>query len=131
MAALADRPSVILRVAHRVLAIPVEHVVETMRPLPIVDGRAEIRGAPCPVVDVACALALTADAPARRFVIVRGAHGPIALAVDDVIGVGPLGDGAPVTATSEDLAAVLRDARWIAASDLHAAAGAAEPHGVS
>jgi purine-binding chemotaxis protein CheW len=70
-------------------------VIETMRPQPIeaiagapgfVLGLAVIRGEPVPVVDVARLLG-TESAQPRRFVTVRGARRPIALAVDAVLGV--------------------------------------------
>src|SRR5215831_758193 len=70
-------------------------VIETMRVLPIeaiagaprfVLGLAVIRGEPVPVVDVARLLGAEAAQP-RRFVTVRGARRPIALAVDAVLGV--------------------------------------------
>jgi len=69
-------------------------VIETMRPQPIealagapgfVLGLAVIRGEPVPVVDVARLLGT--DGAPRRFVTVRGARRPIALAVDAVLGV--------------------------------------------
>jgi purine-binding chemotaxis protein CheW len=131
---------VVVRVADRALAIPVEHVIETMRPLPIIPdpdearlGHAQIRGAPCPVIDLAHHLGLTADAPARRFVVVRGARGPVALqvlAVDDVCALGD-GPALEIPPRSHDLGLerVWRDARWLR-SGLHGAAGAAEPHAV-
>jgi len=70
-------------------------VIETMRPQPIeviagaprfVLGLAVIRGEPVPVVDVARLLGVDGAQP-RRFVTVRGARRPIALAVDAVLGV--------------------------------------------
>ncbi|HZE91839.1 MAG TPA: chemotaxis protein CheW, partial [Rhizobacter sp.] len=70
--------SVICRVQGRLCALPLSHVVETMRPLPtetiagapdFVCGLAVIRGAPVPVVDLARLLGAT-DTQARRFVTV-------------------------------------------------------------
>jgi chemotaxis signal transduction protein len=137
---------VVVRVADRALAIPVEHVIETMRPLPIISepapapyalGHARIRGAPCPVIDLARRLGLTDDAPASRFIVVRGDHGAVALQVSAVVGIAALGDGPPISIpsstnerfTDDGLDRVWRDARW-ARSGLHGAAGAAEPHAV-
>ena len=128
-----------MRVADRVLAIPVEHVIETMRPLPILASRSRIRGAPCPVIDLASRLGLRDPAPPRRFVIVRGAHGPVALQVAAVLDLRALGDGERVLAPPGDdgLDAIWADARWSApsgsdhdGSGLHGAAGAVEPHTV-
>ncbi len=81
-------------------ALPIGHVVETMRPLPIepiaavgaelpfVAGVSVVRGAPIPVVDVARLLDQRAGAQ-TRFVIVRtsGSDARIALWVDAVIDV--------------------------------------------
>jgi purine-binding chemotaxis protein CheW len=76
----------------------VEHVVETMRPLPVaplgdappfVRGLAIVRGAPVIVVDAARLLGVASDA-ATRYVIVRaGGDRRIALAVDAVLDVRP------------------------------------------
>jgi len=83
-------------------ALPIGHVVETMRPLPIepiaaigpelpfVSGVAVVRGAAIPVVDVAQLLEQRAGTQAR-FVIMRtsaaGSDARIALWVDSVIDV--------------------------------------------
>jgi purine-binding chemotaxis protein CheW len=89
------------RVGELACALPIEHVVETMRPLPIepigrgdaalamIDGLAMIRGAPVPVVDARKLLGVTGGA-ATRFVVLRTADRRIALAVDAVLGVRPL-----------------------------------------
>jgi len=114
---------VIVRVADRKLAIPVERVVEAMRPLPIaaldgghdgspwqaaVLGIAQIRGTRTRVIDLGRLLgvapieaASTPDAAgqaqvATRFVVLRGASEPIALQVDAVIGVQTIDQGEPV-----------------------------------
>ena len=94
--------SLLFRVRGRLCALPLAHVVETMRPLPIqamagappaVRGLAIIRGAPVPVVEVAELLAgeglevrATPSDAAARFVTVRAAERVIALAVDSVAG---------------------------------------------
>jgi purine-binding chemotaxis protein CheW len=81
-------------------ALPLEHVIETMRPLPIepiagapayVLGLAIIRGRPVPVIDLGALLApggadVTTAAHAR-FVTVRAGTRQVALAVQSVIGV--------------------------------------------
>jgi purine-binding chemotaxis protein CheW len=92
--------SLVCRVATRSCAIPLGAVIETMRPLPIepiagapafIAGLAIIRGEPVPVVDVARLLDPDPDpgrpGRATRFVTLRTAPRPIALAVDAVIGV--------------------------------------------
>jgi purine-binding chemotaxis protein CheW len=93
------------RVGAMTFALPVAHVVETMRPLPTervegtpasVRGHAVLRGVEIPVVELAHVLgtATTASSrdstPAMRFVVVRAGDRLVALAVDAVLGVGPL-----------------------------------------
>ena len=80
-------------------ALPLDHVIETMRPLPIepvanaahyVVGVSIIRGLPVPVVDLGGLLAPvgTLSHPAHaRFVMVRAGARHVALAVESVIGV--------------------------------------------
>jgi purine-binding chemotaxis protein CheW len=80
-------------------ALPLDHVLETMRPLPIepvansapyVLGVSVIRGMPVPVVDLG-ALLTTAKTPSHaahaRLVMVRAGSRHVALAVESVIGV--------------------------------------------
>lgn len=77
-------------------ALPLAHVVETMRPLPVealsgtapfVDGVSIIRGMPVPVIDLARLLG-NASAEARtRLVLVKVGERRVALAVVRVIGV--------------------------------------------
>jgi purine-binding chemotaxis protein CheW len=79
-------------------ALPIGHVIETTRPLPVepiggasgalalVDGVAMIRGAAVPVVDARKLLGIP-GAVATRFVIVRAASRRVALAVDAVLDV--------------------------------------------
>ena len=91
----------ITRVGEIACGFPIEHVVETMRPLPVepigrgegdaqapapIEGVAMIRGAAVPVVDVRKLLGATGGR-ATRFVVVRAAARRIALAVDAVIDV--------------------------------------------
>ena len=80
-------------------ALPLGHIVETMRPLPIeaildpppgVAGVSVIRGRPLPVVDLGALLASDDGRPAvaaSRFVTLRVGERQVALAVDAVIGV--------------------------------------------
>ncbi|MET0792355.1 MAG: chemotaxis protein CheW [Polyangiaceae bacterium] len=82
-----------------VCGLPLEHISETMRPLPIeplqgmppfVDGLAVVRGVPVPVVDLARLLGKESEARRMRFVVVRALERAVALAVERVIGVGSL-----------------------------------------
>jgi len=93
--------SVICRVDDRLCALPIDQVIETLRPLPIesmsggkvvVLGLSVIRGSPTPVVDLAAVLGCVrageqAAAPTGRFVVVRAGDRRVALAVDEVMGV--------------------------------------------
>jgi purine-binding chemotaxis protein CheW len=85
----------ICRVQTRLCGLPLEHVLEIMRPLPtepvagaahFVRGLAVIRGAPVPVVDTARLLGAE-GAQADRFVTVNAGERRVALAVDSVLGV--------------------------------------------
>ena len=81
-------------------ALPVRHVLETMRPLPIdplpgsapfVDGLAMIRGQAVPVLNVAALLSGAPDAAINRFVTLRVGDRTVALAVSNVLGVAQSG----------------------------------------
>ncbi len=94
----------LVRAGPRICALPVEQVIETMRPLPVtplpglpvsVQGAAVIRGAAVPVVDVDALLGGTASADRARFVLVRCGARAAALAVDAVLGVAPVDGSAP------------------------------------
>lgn len=85
----------ICRVPGRMCALPIEHVIETMRALAIevvagapqfVRGLAVIRGEPLPVVDVARLLGMHETSPGR-FVAFRVGTRRIALAVEAVLGI--------------------------------------------
>ncbi|MCB9736806.1 MAG: chemotaxis protein CheW [Deltaproteobacteria bacterium] len=88
-------------------ALPVGHVVETLRPLPVspleglpayVSGVSVVRGAPTPVVDLGALLG-GPPAPPTRWVIVRAtATRALALAVDAVVGLVPAADLGPAAA---------------------------------
>lgn len=100
-------PSFLLcRSGTRLCALPLETVRETMRALPLeavpgmppfLSGLAVIRGAPVPVLDLACLLgAPAAGAPAgARFVTLELGRRQVALAVDAVLGVRALDAAAP------------------------------------
>jgi purine-binding chemotaxis protein CheW len=87
---------VVLGVRARTCAIGVEHVVETMRPLPIEElpnmppfvlGLSMVRGVGVPVVDVGALLGCSETRDTTRFVALRIGGRCAALAVESVIGV--------------------------------------------
>jgi purine-binding chemotaxis protein CheW len=86
----------VCRVRRYFCALPLAHVVETMRPLPIeplttalelVTGVAIIRGAPVPVVDLGSLLGTDEVSSPTRFVTVSVDNRRVALAVEEVVGV--------------------------------------------
>lgn len=88
--------SLVCRVGDVLCALPLEHVEETMRPLPVapiagvpafVRGLAVIRGIPIPVVDAASLLSGTPSVDPARFVTVKTGARHIALAIDAIVGV--------------------------------------------
>lgn len=90
--------SLICRVAGRSCALPLQSVIETMRPLPVrpvagapdfVLGLSIVRGEPVPVVHAARLLAGIAHPP-TRYVSVRVGERRAILAVDEVVGVSEL-----------------------------------------
>src|SRR5882724_703813 len=89
------RKALIVEIESRVCALPLAHVIETMRPLPIesladvpsfVRGVAIIRGIPTPVVDLGAMLGRLNEC-VERFVIVRIGQKQIALSVSTVLGI--------------------------------------------
>ncbi|HEY2509791.1 MAG TPA: chemotaxis protein CheW [Polyangiaceae bacterium] len=117
----AATPALIFRARGRLCALPLEHVVATMRPLPVeavpgspacVIGLAIVRGVAVPVVDLARLLDASPAAPVAeasasspRFLALRVGDRAVALAVDSVLGVQPLTSG-----TLRELPPLLRDA---------------------
>ena len=98
------RPLLLTRVGPHLCAVPIEHVIETMRPLPIeglanapsfVLGVAIVRGCPVPVVDTGALLG-TPRASSSRFVALRLGERTCVLDVDGVLGVRDL-RGAPLS----------------------------------
>jgi purine-binding chemotaxis protein CheW len=86
----------IVQIGSKVAAIPVEHVVETMRPLPIeplaelpafVLGLSIIRGVALPVIDGARLFGGSGDGARTRFVVLRVGQRQAAVLIDHVIGV--------------------------------------------
>jgi purine-binding chemotaxis protein CheW len=89
------------RIGARVCAIPLAHVLETMRPLPIeplagmprcVLGVAIIRGVPIPVLDTGLLVGVV-DFEATRFVTVKIGTRSAALSMGAVLGVQSLAEG--------------------------------------
>lgn len=95
----ASERLLLCRVGAKLCALPLERLLETMRPLPAeplpqlpgyVRGVAVIRGRPTPVVDARQLLGSATDAAPRRYVTLDSdgsATRILALAVDDVVGV--------------------------------------------
>jgi len=93
--------SLLCRVRDVLCALPLEHVEEVMRPLPVepiagapsfVRGLAVVRGAPTPIVDAAALLHGAASRP-TRFVSLKTGSRRTVLAVDAVVGVAELPPG--------------------------------------
>ncbi|HEX4339663.1 MAG TPA: chemotaxis protein CheW [Polyangiaceae bacterium] len=89
----------ICRAGARTCALPLTHVVETMRPLAIepfagaptfVAGLSRIRGEHVPVIDLGRLLGAKDETEPTRFVLLRVGSRTIAIRVDAVIGVGSL-----------------------------------------
>ncbi len=109
------------RVDKFLCALPLEHVVETMRPLPVepiagaphfVRGLAIIRGTPIPVVDLARLLGAN-NGQANRFVTVKLDVREAAIAVSDVLAVRLLPVG-----SLQELPPLLRNAGAEAISEI-------------
>jgi purine-binding chemotaxis protein CheW len=88
--------SLVCRVGARCCALPLDQVVETMRPLPVealpdappfVRGMSMIRGVPVPVVDAGALLQAVDPPPPTRFIAMRVGRRQVALAVGEVLGV--------------------------------------------
>jgi len=96
MKSSAGRKALILGVQTRICAVPLTHVIETMRPLPteaisgvpsFVRGVAIIRGIPTPVVDFGALLGASSEHNGERFVTVRAGNRQVALLVSSVLGI--------------------------------------------
>ena len=95
--------TLLCRVHECICALPLEHVVEVMRPLPVdrvtgapafVAGLSRIRGTAVPVVDLGRLVTGTDGRASARFVTVRSGAGVVALRVDSVVGVTSLSESA-------------------------------------
>jgi purine-binding chemotaxis protein CheW len=94
-------PVVLCRLATRLVGLPIEHVIETMRPQPIrrlsgapefVMGIAVIRGSPIPVLDAGSLLGESASPPGRFVTLMAGGR-TIALSVEAVVGIRSIPSG--------------------------------------
>jgi purine-binding chemotaxis protein CheW len=138
-----DEPLLLLRAGGRLCALPLRHVVEVMRPLPVIPltdsssfvlGVAVVRGEPTPVVGLGVLLG-AGDSVAGRFLSLRVDDRPVVLAVDAVLDVrslppAMLGDPPPllqgasrdvvdaVAALDAELLLVLDEGRLLAESVL-------------
>src|SRR5687767_10418413 len=115
--------SLVFRAGSVLCALPLDDVVETMRPLPVrpladmpghVLGVSVVRGTAIPVIDVAALLgAGEEDAGPARFIVIRAGPGQAALATGQVVGIESLAAAAdlavqdrPAVAAPEPVAAV-------------------------
>jgi purine-binding chemotaxis protein CheW len=115
--------------AHRHLcAIPVERVIETMRPLPIeplaiasgaVLGLCRIRGTSVPVVDTGALFGAQGEAASARFIVLRIENRIVALAVESVTGI-----RAVPSRALQDLPPLLGEANAALVASIGAADGA-------
>ena len=89
-------PALLFRVRTRLCALPIAHILETMRPLPVervatapdfVLGVALIRGVATPVVDAGALIGASEPADFKRFVTLKSGESGVALAVEEVLGV--------------------------------------------
>lgn len=90
----------IVRALSWVCALPVEEILETMRPLPVtpvadvppfVRGLAVVRGQPTPVIRLAALLGAAQASEAGRFVSLRVPERRLVLEVEEVLGLRRLG----------------------------------------
>ncbi len=125
MTTSSTRRALLVRSGARFCALPIEYVVETLRPLPaepltglpaIVRGVAIVRGQPVPVVELERFLSGTSSGQARRWVVLRVGTRRLVLGVDDVVAVADIASDAPgpllasaCDAAVESLAAVDRE----------------------
>lgn len=94
-AAVDQRLTLLVRTGAHTCALPIEHVVEIMRPLPIapvagmplfVRGLSIIRGAPVPVVELSALIGAGQASDSQRCVLLRIDNRHVALTVQEVLG---------------------------------------------
>jgi purine-binding chemotaxis protein CheW len=107
------RSWLICRAGRLLCALPIEHVLEIMRVLPVnplagapdyVRGLCIVRGSPVPVVDAGLVIGNEATEP-TRLVAIKAAHRIIALAVAEVVGITTTANDA-----ADELPPLIRDA---------------------
>lgn len=95
MTEAASDLALLCRVGNLLCALPLQHVVETMRPLPIesmpgapdfVAGMSIVRGGPVPVIALAHLFNSPTDR-ATRLVVVRSGERRVGIVVDAVVGI--------------------------------------------
>jgi purine-binding chemotaxis protein CheW len=115
--------SLLCRMRSHLCALPLEHVAETMRPMPVtalagspsfVRGMSVIRGIAIPVVDAGALFGSNEPPEPTRFVTLRIEDRQVALAVEQVVGIRGLAE-----VSLQDLPPLLRAAN----ADLVAAVG--------
>jgi purine-binding chemotaxis protein CheW len=88
--------ALLVRTGEHTCALPIENVVETMRPLPIepvagmplfVRGLTIIRGTPVPVVALSTLLGAGQESDSQRYVLLRTDNRYVALTVQEVLGI--------------------------------------------
>jgi purine-binding chemotaxis protein CheW len=119
--------ALVVSVRNRICAVPLVHIIETMRPLPVeqiagvpsfVRGVSIIRGVPTPVVDLGVILG-TPGGLAGRFVTLHLGDRQVALSVNAVLGVRDLD-----ASTIQELPPLLQDV----SKDFIAAIGVLDAH---
>jgi purine-binding chemotaxis protein CheW len=112
--AVGTKKALVVGLKSCVCAVPLTHVIETMRPLPVepisgvpsfVQGISIIRGIPTPVIDLGAVIG-TPSERAERLVTLRVGERQVALSVNAVLGVRDLGG----TVTIVELPALLQRA---------------------
>jgi purine-binding chemotaxis protein CheW len=88
-----------VRAGRQLCAVPLAHVLEVMRALPVqpvpgappyVRGISVVRGAPCPVVDLGALFGASERVEPARFVSLKLKDRGLCLAVDEIVRVTPL-----------------------------------------
>ncbi len=120
----ADRTALFVRAGAHLCALPVRHVVETMRPVPVtalagvphfITGLALVRGEPLPVIDLATFMDPRSSRHVSRFVTVRAAGRQAVLAVDAVLGVADIDSKFDTPSLVAD--ACQQSIEWLSARD--------------